>query len=222
MRPGPDGINRVAYHEVSPADRQALDADIVRKQSTPVSILSRAEQRAYWINLYNELTVQVILQHYPVASITKISLSPGLFSPGGPWDAKLIRVENEPISLNDIEHRILRPLWRDPRTHYALNCASLGCPNLEPAPYTAAAMETMLNHAADEYVNSSRGFTVRDGRLQISSIYVWYKADFGGSDQGVIEQLRRFARPGKRQTLDGITAIAGDTYDWRLNDAATP
>lgn len=222
LRPGADGINRVAYGAVTPADRAALDADLQRLQRVPVSTLSRDEQRAYWTNLYNELTVQVVLQYYPVSSITKISLTPGLFSGGGPWDRKLIRVEDEPISLNDIEHRILRPIWQDPRTHYTLNCASLGCPNLQPVPYGRANMETLLSQAASDYVNSPRGFTVRDGRLTASSIYAWYQADFGGTDQGVIEHLRRFARPEKRQTLQGVTSVARDTYDWALNDAPAP
>ncbi len=72
-------------------------------------------------------TVEVVLDHYPVTSITKINLGGRLLG-GGPWDAKLVRIEGEQVSLNDIEHRILRPIWRDPRVHYAVNCASLGCP----------------------------------------------------------------------------------------------
>ena len=222
LRPGEDGINRVAYAAVTPADQAALDADLGRLQRVPVSTLSRGEQRAFWINLYNELTVRTVLRRYPVASITDIDLTPGLFSASGPWDRKLIEVEGEPISLNDIEHRILRPIWRDPRTHYALNCASLGCPNLRPTPFSQAGMEAQLDQAAADYVNSPRGFQVRDGRLTVSSIYHWYEADFGGTDQGVIEHLRRHARPEKRRTLDGVTTISGHTYDWALNDASRP
>jgi hypothetical protein len=70
-------------------------------------------------------------------------------SAGGPWDAKLVTVEGEKLSLNDIEHRILRPIWKDARVHYAVNCASLGCPNLQPAAFTAENMETLLDQAPE-------------------------------------------------------------------------
>ena len=96
------------------------------------------EQRAFWINLYHALTVRVILSHYPVSGIREIDISPGLFA-RGPWDRKLIPVEGVELTLNDIEHRILRPIWRDPRVHYALNCASLGCPDLRRRPIPAPA-----------------------------------------------------------------------------------
>ena len=219
LRPGQDGVNRFAYGAVAPADRAALEADLARLVAVPVSRLSRAEQRAYWINLYNELTVAVVLRHYPVESITRINLTPGLFNAAGPWDAKLVRVEDEPLSLNDIEHRILRPIWRDPRIHYALNCASVGCPDLQPEPYTGANTEAALERAAAEYVNHPRGFAVRGGSLTVSSIYTWYKSDFGGTDAGVIEHLRRHAAPEKRAALEGVTSVARNAYDWKLNDA---
>lgn len=218
LRPGADGINRVAYATVTPEERAALEADVARLATVPASRLARAEQRAYWINLYNELTVLVVLRAMPVRSIADIGISPGLFT-RGPWDAKLIQVEGEALSLNDIEHRILRPIWRDPRTHYAVNCASLGCPNLQPEPYTAASMDAQLDRAASAYVNHPRGFQVRDGLLTVSSIYDWYKADFGGTDTTVIEHLRRYAEPAKAAILAGVTRIGRNAYDWTLNGA---
>ena len=123
---GNDGINRLDYGNVSKAHRQMLKQYIGQLSALPISQYSRAEQRAYWINIYNSLTVDLVLSHYPVKSITDIDISPGFFS-FGPWDKKLVRVERQMLSLNDIEHRILRPIWRDPRLHYVLNCASLGC-----------------------------------------------------------------------------------------------
>ena len=131
----PSGINRFRYGSVLAADRQMLAEYLRKLQTAKVSSLNRKEQKAYWINLYNALTVQVILDHYPVKSIKDIDISPGLFS-NGPWDAKLLAIEGEKVSLNDIEHRILRPIFKDRRLHYALNCASLGCPNLQPKAYT--------------------------------------------------------------------------------------
>ena len=215
-----DGINRIDYAAVGKQDRDALEADLGRQSAVPISRYDRGEQRAFWTDLYNELTVLVVLRHYPVGSIRDIDISPGIFSLG-PWDKKLIEIEGTRLSLNDIEHRILRPSWHDPRTHYSLNCASLGCPNLQPEAYTAANMDALLDRGAREYVNNPRGFRVVGGRLIVSSLYVWYKADFGGTDAGVIAHLQRWATPERAKELDGSERIAGSAYDWRLNDAGS-
>ena len=212
-----DGINRVAYAKVTPTDRRALDAYVGRLAATRVSKLSRAEQRAYWINLYNALTLNVVLARYPVASIRDIDISPGLFA-DGPWDRKLATIEGTKVSLNDIEHRILRPIWRDPRLHYALNCASLGCPNLRREAYTVANTEALLEAGARDYVNHPRGVSINGSDLTVSSIYVWFKPDFGGSDAGVIAHLRRYAAPGLKKKLAGASSIGRHVYDWKLND----
>lgn len=217
---GRDGITRVAYARVTPADRAALAAYLDRLAATPISGARRDEQRAFWIDLYNALTVKVVLDHYPVGSIRDIDISPGLFA-DGPWGAKLVTVEGVALSLDDIEHRILRPIWKDPRLHYALNCASLGCPNLMPQAFTAANTERLLETAARAYVNHPRGARVVEGRLTVSSLYRWYAEDFGGSDAGVIAHLRRYARGPLARALAGVRQISGDGYDWSLNDAAT-
>jgi Protein of unknown function, DUF547 len=216
---GSDGINRVTYRQVLPAERDALAVYLAGLAGLPVTAYRRSEQQAYWINLYNALTVRVVLDHYPVASIRDIALSNGLVS-RGPWRKKLLHIEGEEVSLDDIEHRILRPFWRDPRLHYALNCAALGCPNLQPRAFTATTTEAMLDEAARAYVNHPRGARILDGRLHVSSIYVWYEPDFGGDDRGVIAHLRRYAAPPLAQALASQTRIAGDGYDWSLNDAS--
>jgi hypothetical protein len=215
---GADGINRFRYGRVAGADKAALDGYVAMLAAQGVTKLARAEQRALWTNLYNALTVKVVVEAYPVASIRDIRISPGLFA-SGPWGKKLVRVEDEMLSLDDIEHRILRPIWNDPRTHYAVNCASIGCPNLQKRAYTAANMEQLLDAGARAFVNHARGAEVVDGKLTASSIYVWFKSDFGGSDAGVIAHLRRHARPELAQALAGIGRIASDRYDWTLNDA---
>ena len=129
VKPDSSGLNRFDYQHVSSADREALRGYIKGLGKVAVSKLNRSEQYAYWINLYNALTIDVVLTHMPVNSIRDIDISPGLFA-SGPWDKKLIAVDGIEVSLNDIEHRILRPIWQDPRVHYGVNCASVGCPNL--------------------------------------------------------------------------------------------
>lgn len=222
LKTAPDGINRFGYGRVSPADKLALKAYLDRLQALPISRYSRAEQRAYWINLYNAKTIQLVVDRYPVASIRDIRLG-GSFSAqifGGPWTAKTLKVEDVALSLDEVEHRILRPIWRDPRTHYAVNCASLGCPNLAAKAYTPTRMEAMLNEGAVAYVNHPRGATVEGGKLVVSSIYKWFVADFGGDDAGILAHLLQYAAPAKRVELARFKSLGGnsDRYDWALND----
>ena len=211
------GYTLVAYARVTGADRQALDGYIERLRASPVGRLARAEQLAYWINLYNALTVRVVLDHYPVNSIRDIDISPGLFS-RGPWDKKLVEIAGETVSLNDIEHRILRPIWRDARLHYALNCAAKGCPNLPPRAFTAQNADGMMNAAAAAYVNHPRGARREGEQLYVSSIYDWYIADFGGDEAGIIDHLRRYAEPPLLAILEDPGPLEA-AYDWALNES---
>ncbi len=215
---GRDGINRIAYGQVTKKDREALRGYLEKMQGVPIRRFSRDEQRAYWINLYNAATMQVVLDHYPVKSILKIDISPGLFAKG-PWKKKLLTIDGEKVSLDDIEHRILRPIWQDARTHYAVNCASLACPNLQPQAYTTGSMDALLEAGARAYVNHPRGATLAKGRLTVSSIYVWFQADFGGDDAGVIAHLKKYAEPALKKQLGEVRRIDDDEYDWSLNDA---
>jgi hypothetical protein len=217
--PASDGINRFAYSRVGAADRQLLRDYLQAMSRVEIGSYRRDEQRAFWINLYNALTVEVILEHYPLATIRDISS--GFFS-RGPWDLELIEIDNQALTLNDIEHRILRPIWQDPRIHYAVNCASLGCPNLQRQAFTAANSDSLLEVAAVEFVNHPRGARVVDGELLVSSIYDWFEADFGGNEAGVIAHLRRYAKAELRAALAGIDDIADDNYDWSINSLQPP
>jgi hypothetical protein len=216
VHPGEDGIHRVRYAEVTPASRRALERYILNLQQVPVRRLHRDEQLAFWINLYNAVTVDIVLQYYPVDSIRDIDISPGLFAQG-PWGKKLLEIEGQNLSLNDIEHAILRPIWKDPRVHYGLNCASLGCPNLQRRAFTAENASELLDAAARDYVNHPRGAAVEGSELHVSSIYSWFRQDFGGSDAAVIAHLMAYALPDLAASLQAIDGIAGDDYDWRLN-----
>jgi hypothetical protein len=190
------------------------------RTSTPCSACPSANslQAAFWVNLYNALTVRTVLQHYPVAGIREIDISPGLFA-DGPWGAELVEVEGVPLSLDDIEHRILRPIWRDPRIHYAVNCAALGCPNLQREPFAAARLDAQLDAAARAFVGHPRGVAIEDDELIVSSIYRWFSEDFGADDAAVIAHLRTYAPPDLARDLAGFTRIEDYAYDWNLNDA---
>lgn len=218
--PSPDGINRFAYGRVSRNDKRALETYIADLAALPIDAYNRDEQFAYWVDLYNALTVNVVLDHYPVSSIKKISISPGLFSVG-PWGKKLVLVAGEELSLDDIEHRILRPIWNDPRIHYAVNCAALGCPKLMRVAFTESNTEELLDRGAKDYINSEYGaYLDSNARLFASSLYDWYQEDFGGDEAGVIEHLRLYAGPELARKLEGITEVYDFDYDWTLIDAA--
>ncbi len=212
----PDGVTRVRYGEVSPTDRDKLTAYIDELSKTEITSFGRDDQMACWVNLYNAVTVDLILREYPVSSIKDIT--DGLFS-FGPWGIKQVAVEGRSLSLDDIEHGVLRPIWRDPRVHYAVNCASIGCPNLALTAYRGFSMDARLDQAARSYINHPRGAMVdKDGRLVVSSIYEWFQEDFGDSDAGVIEHLDANAEDDLKASLASVTEIYGDHYDWSLND----
>ena len=214
---GDDGIHLFHYAEVDEADFGRLDEYLEQMARVKISAYNRDVQLAYWINVYNALTVREILRFFPVASIRDIKS--GFFS-FGPWDKQLIEIEGEPLTLNDIEHRILRPIWQDPRIHYAVNCASLGCPDLQQRVFTGSTAKAMLDSAARAFINHPRAAQVIDGKLQVSSIYVWFIDDFGGDDAGVIRHLQQYAYPSLEKALNDIVEIDNDDYDWSLNSVS--
>jgi hypothetical protein len=165
------------------------------------------------VNLYNALTVEVVLSNPGKKSIRR--MGKGLFS-FGPWDDALITIAGEEVTLNDIEHRILRPIWQDPRIHFAVNCASLGCPNLQPQAFRADNLEALLDTAQDEYINHPRGVDNPSGSLVLSSIFDWYQSDFAADSKGLLRYLARF-----HQTPDLLLNAAPERidydYDWTLN-----
>jgi hypothetical protein len=211
------GVARVAYGRVTSDDRDRLGDYIARLSAITVTALAPAEQTALWINLYNALTVDVVLDHYPVASILDIDISPGLFA-DGPWDKKLVAVEAERVSLNDIEHRILRPVFGDNRIHFAVNCASVGCPNLAPRAYLAATLDADLDTATRTYVNHPRGARVDGAGLTVSKIFDWYVTDFGGTEESVIRFLADHAAAPLAAALERRAGHLESAYDWALND----
>ncbi len=211
----PSGVNRVPYGEVSVADRRALQGYLDDLQAVSVSGLNRDEQLAYWINLYNAATVDLILDNYPVDSIRDIG--GGLVSKG-PWDEALLRVEGEDLTLNDVEHRIIRPIWQDKRIHYVVNCASIGCPNLYPEALSASNWERIFEESAKSYTNHPRGVRFDGNRLVLSEIYNWYVADFGGEIDGVVAHLVEYVDSETAERLRSHSGRVRYEYDWSLNE----
>jgi len=137
----------------------------------------------------------------------------------GPFNDKVVKVNGKTLTLNDIESGIVRPLWKDPRLHYAFNCAAVSCPNLGKKAYTGAKLNSQLNTAASRFVNNSRGITFVKGKAVASKIYFWYEGDFGGSHKAVINHMKKYASGGLKAKLASLSKIDKFEYDWALNEA---
>ncbi len=212
----PNGVNLFKYSAVPGTDRKALKHYIKTLEAIDPRRHNRNEQMAYWINLYNALTVDVILDAYPVKSILKIGGS--FFSPG-PWNKKYLNVSGQKLSLNDIEHGILRPIWKDSRIHYAVNCASYSCPNLSDRVFTGKNIDDQLAETAKSYVNNPRGITVEGEDLLLSKIFDWYQTDFGTNEKELLKELAKHAEPALAKRLTEHKGDIDYGYDWDLNEA---
>lgn len=214
VKTGPDGLTRFDYAalKASTGDRAALDAYIARFAGMDLSARTNANFAA-WANLYNAVTVRHIVERYPLGSIKDGYLS-------GPWKQVKVMASGEEISLDAIEHKVLRKVWGTPEVHYAINCASYSCPNLPAKAWEAATLNRDLAAAAQAYVNHPRGVSVTARGLTVSSIYKWFEEDFGGSKEAVVAHLLKYAEPDLAQKIRANQKISKYRYDWSLNDAA--
>ena len=210
----PDRINRVSYKNFSNQHTLLLDSYIQELSAISPTHLKKNSQLAYWINLYNALTVQLVLSHPRKKSIMKMKSS---FFSIGPWDDELLTIEGKAVTLNDIEHRILRPIWRDHRLHFALNCASIGCPNLSKTAYTSGNAQALLQKAQSNYLNHPRGLSFVNNKLLLSSIFKWYQVDFSEDEKGLKAYLAAELPQKAQRILSSNDSIAYD-YDWDLNE----
>lgn len=212
------GLNRVDYKKLK-NHRPALKAYIDQLSRVKVHALPRDAQFSFWANLYNALTLKVVEEAYPVATIRDIDISPGLFA-NGPWGKKLITIAGKSLSLDDIEHQILRKVFKDPRVHYAVNCASVGCPNLQPEAFTGQRLQQQLDSAAKEFVNSNQGVSIKNGKIGLSKIYSWFQKDFGGSEAKVRAHISKYLIADKAAAFRAAGQVDDYFYDWTLNDTA--
>jgi len=217
VSPDFQGLNRVYYGNVSYEDFESLRYYLQQLQSIDLRTLNRNEQLAYWFNLYNARTLAIVLENYPIRSIRQIKQKLTDFV--GPFDDEgAVNVLGKSLSLNDIESGIIRPIYNDPRIHYALNCASYGCPNLSSRAWHSHDLDARLNAAASDFINSGRGVKSSICGTKVSKIYKWYAGDFGG-EEGVLKHMRQYANHETLRTLNRSNNIGGYFYDWSLNDA---
>lgn len=213
------GVVRVRYGSVTDEVKGLLREYLVELSKVDPGDLNRNEQLAFWVNLYNARMVKLIVDHYPFRTVKSIRFSDFHV---GPWAENLVLVDNRRYSLEDIKSRILRPLWiLDPRIHYLLFDGAVGSPNLAQEPYTGDTIQAALRDRAAEYINNFRGVNYTDdGHVILSKIYVWYHKDFGGTDEAILDHVRKYAQGRLKYDLLSQKTIDMYEYDWSLNDAA--
>lgn len=227
---------RVDYAALK-SDRDRLDrvvATLAAPTPSEERAWTRGQRMAFWINAYNALTLRAIVDHYPIrAGVFTLSPRNSIRQIDGVWTKLTWKVAGRTVTLDDIEHRILRPTFGDARVHFALNCASVSCPPLAADPYRAETLDASLDAAARNYLGSAEGLRVDGTTFTVSSIFKWYGEDFiaqysslvpqGGDARarGILGAVIRFgpadAAERARVQRPRITYL---DYNWSLNDVA--
>ena len=193
------------------AFNQYLDA---LSKNRPASSASKSEQMAYWINAYNAYTIKLVLKHYPVQSIKDIGSKIKIPFVTTPWAAKFFSIGGEKMSLDNIEHGILRKKYNDPRIHFALVCASISCPRLRNEAYTAAKLDSQLDDQGRDFLNDPTKNKLGKGGAQLSKYFDWYKGDWDGNGQSVVSWVNKYSTT----KIEKSTPVTFLGYNWNLNE----
>ena len=198
------------YQELkkTPAEFEGYLRTLSNLKRVEFKSFSKKEKLAFWINVYNAFTVKLIIDNYPVKSIKDIG---GWF--GSPWKIKFLEIFNKKISLDTVEHGIIRKDFNEARIHFAVNCASFGCPSLLPEAFTGKGLELQLDKAAKNFLtNTAKNKYVESSKtIYMSKIFKWYGDDFK-SQYG---SYKKFAS--KYITFPTNAQVDWLDYDWNLN-----
>jgi len=190
-----------------------LDRYLEQLENIDIDRLDRDEAYAFYVNAYNAWTLKVILKAYPdIKSIRDL----GLFSTG-PWKKKIVRVDDRIISLDDVEHKILRAQYNDPRVHFAVNCAAKSCPPLISEPFRGEILNRQLDMATRNFLNDPKSNYLKGDTLYVSRIFKWYGEDF---PDGVVAFVLSYANGDFKKQLEarkGRIRVEYLDYDWSLN-----
>jgi hypothetical protein len=223
-----DPARGMRYKTLKANDKAALDR--LRRQMAQVDpeALAPKDRLAYWINLYNISVVGVVVDNYPVDSIRDISTDPIIRLNVFKKDS--VATKSGRISLDTIENEKIREKFKDPRIHFAINCAALSCPPIRPEPYVGARIDQQLDDQARKFLNGPLGVRIerieKDGDeviLHVTKILDWFKDDFETWGGGRVAFLRKYLTPDKQKQIDaarGQVELEFDDYSWDLNDAS--
>ncbi len=196
-------------------DEAKLDEYLKVLENTKINELSRDEQYAFYVNAYNAWTIKLILGAYP--GIESIKDLGNIFK--SPWEKKIVRVNGDVMTLDDVEHNILRAQFKDPRVHFAVNCASKSCPPLISEPYRGSTLDQQLDQSTRAFINDPDSNYLKGNKLYASRIFKWFSEDF---NDDVIGFFLKYAEGDFKKTLEAKKddlKIKYLPYDWSLNGA---
>lgn len=194
-------------------DENVLDRYLEQLAGVDPQALSADEQFAFYANAYNAWTIKLILSRYP--GIDSIKDLGSLFK--SPWKKKLARIDGQLLTLDQIEHDILRKQFGDPRVHFAVNCASKGCPPLQAVPFTGSRLDEQLDRAAREFINDPKFNRLEGDTLWVSKIFDWFSEDFDGDVIGTFIKFADQPLQGRLQANKDRIRVKYLDYDWSLN-----
>ncbi|GIX43359.1 MAG: hypothetical protein KatS3mg129_3092 [Leptospiraceae bacterium] len=164
---------------------------------------TRQEKLAFYINLYNIYVIYIITQNYPLTSI--MDLGKNIF------DKKIVNIKNYTYSLNEIEHTIIRKNFHEPRIHFALVCGAISCPDIRTELYTGKKLNYQLENQTKIFLSLNKGLYIENNVLHLSSLFNWYKEDFGNSNSHILKFIKRY------RNIKNIEEIKFIPYYWDLN-----
>jgi hypothetical protein len=179
--------------------------------------LGRDDAFAYYLNLYNAATIDLVLENYPgIDSIKDIG---GFF--GNPWKIEFITLNDKKVHLDHVEHEILRPTYKDPRLHFAVNCASLGCPPLHDKPFEGDSLDATLDELTRQNMADPAHTRLEGDDLYVSKVFDWFGEDWGGKEDKVAF-VRKYSSPARATEIDRVgdsLDLKYSDWDWTLNDS---
>lgn len=184
--------------------------------------MNRNEKMAFWVNAYNAITLRVIIDHYPIKRQGLIGLvfpSNSIRQIPGAWDRITHSVMGKGMTLNEIEHQILRKQFHDPRIHFALVCASIGCPEMRNEPYKGVKLDSQLSDQIHRFLSDPQKahYNAQKLTLYLSPIFKWFKSDFDAAG-GILSFIRSHSQIVPFKDLPAATKIEWLGYDWSLNE----
>lgn len=198
-------------------EEQKLDQYLALLATTQPEELAHDHQLAFYINAYNAYTIKLILKNFkngrPLQSIKKIG---GLFTK--PWSIKFCEIGGKIYSLDNIEHDIIRPTFKDPRIHFAINCAAKSCPPLISKPYSGDTLDKQLDENAGSFINNPEHNYLKKNTLYISKIFKWFAEDFNNDPISFIQKYAAADLKNQLDTKKEKIKIKYLDYDWSLNN----
>lgn len=209
-----DNTGKVSYRGFV-EDKAALESylDLLSAHPPDREAWNREEQIAYWINAYNAFTVKLIVDNYPLKSITELRPLLNIPMINTVWHKKFFKIGGKDFSLDRIEHKILRKEFDEPRIHFGINCASYSCPPLRNEAYLPDRLNDQLEDQAKVFINDERWNRIENNSAEISRIFNWFEGDFT-RNSGLISYLNKYSKI----QLKNDARISYTEYDWRLNE----